>query len=220
MKKFKAVIFDMDGTIVDTSGVWINANTLFLLEYNIFSDELLKKINIFLHGIPVIAKMREFKRICSLEHISDEEIILKYDFCIEKSYETEINYIKNCENFIMKLIAAKISIAVATNSSNYGIEKVNSVINLTKYFKTHIYGIECVGNKAKPHPDIFCYAAKQLGFNPSDCIVFEDSIHGVTAAKHSGMYTIAINTANIKDKLIHADKVIDCYSEIQISGFF
>jgi HAD superfamily hydrolase (TIGR01509 family) len=220
MKKFKAVIFDMDGTIVDTAGVWINANTLFLLKHNIFSEKLLDIVNTFLHGIPVIAKINEFKEICGLAHLSDNLIINDYNDCIEKSYETEINYIIHCEEFIAQLVRQHIPIAIATNSSNYGIERVAKIINIKHYFKNHIYGIECVGNRAKPHPDIFSYAARQLGFEPTDCIVFEDSIHGVTAAKHSGMFTIAINTAKIKDKLVHADKIINCYSEIDLKEYF
>ena len=61
MKKFKAVIFDMDGTIVDTAGVWTNANTLFLLKHHIFSEKLLHMVNSLLHGIPVMVKIDDFK---------------------------------------------------------------------------------------------------------------------------------------------------------------
>jgi HAD superfamily hydrolase (TIGR01509 family) len=210
----------MDGTIVDTSSVWESVNKLFLIKNNIFTDELLNKVNYLLHGIPVKHAVTQLKKICNLEVKSDELIINEFNNLIKENYEIEIKYIKEFEVFIKQLLKHNIPIAIATNSCNYGIEKVNNGVNLKQYFKNHIYGIACVENKAKPLPDIFLYAAKQLNINPNDCLVFEDSIHGVTAAKNAFMFTIAINTANIKHNLIHADKIIDCYSEIKLSDYF
>jgi HAD superfamily hydrolase (TIGR01509 family) len=220
MKKFKAVIFDMDGTIVDTSAVWKNVNTLFLIKWNIFSQELLHRLNHLLHGIPPKVKLKELKEICGLQSIDDEVIIADFDTLSKESYKEEISYIKECEGFIDSLTSLSIPVAIATNSSNLGIEKVSSIINLKRHFKEHIYGIESVNNKAKPHPDIFLHAANQLGIMPIDCIVFEDSIHGIEAAKKANMFTIAINTSQLPRHLISADKIIDCYSEIILSDYF
>jgi beta-phosphoglucomutase len=220
MKKFKAVIFDMDGTIVDTSSIWQSVNTLFLIKHNIFSTELLEQVNILLHGIPVRQAIKEFKILCNLKKLSDEAIINDFNLLVKENYILEIKYIKECQTFISNLTKHNIPIAVATNSCNYGIERVNNGLNLTQYFNEHIYGISCVNNTPKPCPDIFLYAAAKLNVDPEDCIVFEDSIHGVTAAKEALMFTIAINTAHIKENLIHADKIIDCYSEINLSDYF
>lgn len=220
MKKFKAVIFDMDGTIVDTSAVWKNVNTLFLLKWNIFSQELLHQLHTLLHGIPPHVKLPELKKLCGLSHISDEIVLSDFNYLSQESYEEEIKYIKECEQFIDELIKLSIPIAVATNSSNFGIDKVNNIINLKRYFNNHMYGIESVNNKAKPHPDIFLHAATQLGILPHDCIVFEDSMHGIEAAKKANMFTVAINTSHLQRHLIAADKIIECYSEIILSDYF
>lgn len=220
MKKFQAVIFDMDGTIVDTSSIWKRVNELFLIKRNLFTEERFNILNNLLHGVPVKVFIKELKKLFNLENIADEIIINEFDFLIKENYALEIKYIKECENFIKKLLQYNIPIAIATNSCDYGIEKVNNVVDIKKYFKNNIYGIACVNNLAKPAPDIFLYAAKQLGMEPENCIVFEDSIHGVTAAKNAAMYTIAINTSAIKINLIHADKIINCYSEINLKDYF
>lgn len=220
MKKFKAVIFDMDGTIVDTSSIWKTVNSLFLIKRNLFTPETFNKINLLLHGVPVKEHITEFKKVLGIEKESDENIITEYDTLIKENYELEIKYIKECEEFIKKLLMHNIPIAIATNSCDYGIGKVNNIVNLKQYFKKHIYGKGCVNNIAKPAPDIFLYAANQLKIQPEDCIVFEDSAYGVTAAKSAAMFTIAINTSGIKHTLIHADKIIDCYSEINLHDYF
>jgi HAD superfamily hydrolase (TIGR01509 family) len=220
MKKFKAVIFDMDGTIVDTSSIWKTVNELFLIKRNVFTPEAFNKINTLLHGVSVRQYIKEFKALLHLEWESDDAIINEYDILVKENYELEIKYIKECEAFIKKLLHYKIPIAVATNSCDYGIEKVNNIVNLRQYFNNHIYGKACVNNRAKPAPDIFLYAANQLKIDTKDCIVFEDSVHGVTAAKNASIFTIAINTSQIKSDLIHADKIIDCYSEINLHDYF
>ena len=220
MKKFKAVIFDMDGTIVDTSSIWTRVNELFLIKRNLWSIEAFNEINYLLHGIPVRRCIKEFKELLHLEHESDQVIIEEFDQLVKENYELEIKYIKEWENFIKKLLVHQIPVAVATNSCNYGIDKVNKGVNIKQYFNDHIYGIACVNNVPKPAPDIFLHAARQLNIEPEDCIVFEDSVYGVTAAKNARMFTIAINTSHIKDSLIHADKIIDCYSEINLNDYF
>lgn len=220
MKNFQAIIFDMDGTIVDTSSIWQTCNKYFLIQKNIYSEKMHNQISEILHGVPLSNQIDRIKKLCNLEHEKNEDLIKEYDILVKKYYELEIKYIKEFESFAKKLIEYKIPIAIATNACNYGISKVNSIVNLKKYFKEHIYGITCVNNIAKPAPDIYFYAASKLNKKPESCIVFEDSLHGITAAKNASMYTIAINTACIDPNIIHADKIINCYSEFNIDDYF
>jgi HAD superfamily hydrolase (TIGR01509 family) len=220
MKKFSAIIFDMDGTIVDTSSIWDSCNRYFLLQKNIYSEELLNQLSGVLHGVPLSGHVEKVKKVCGLEHEKNEDIINEYAELVKKYYELEIKYIKEFEKFITTLLGYNIPVAIATNSCDYGIIKVNNIVNLRKYFGEHIYGIACVAGVPKPAPDIYLYAAKKLQVDPQECIVFEDSLHGITAAKNALMYTVAINTAHIDPQLIHADKIISCYSEFLITDYF
>ena len=65
-------------------------------------------------------------------------------------------------------------------------------MNLTKFFGANIYHIGHVENKVKPDPAVFLHAAEKLNVNPSECVVFEDSIFGFEAAKQAGMKCVAI----------------------------
>ena len=73
-----------------------------------------------------------------------------------------------------------------------------------------------VNKVCKPNPDIFLHAAKSIGVDPKDCIVIEDSVHGIQAAKAAGMYCIAINTGNDRHLLGQADEIVDCYKQIDL----
>lgn len=218
--KYKAIIFDMDGTLVDTAAIWDMSNKAFLESKNLYSQELYEAMTHELHGLNIRKGVSIIKALCKLHHIPDQIIIQEFQALAKKYYELEIKYIKECENFIKKLLIHNIPIAIATNADDYGLEKVNKVLNLSQYFKENMYSISSVNHVCKPSPDIFLHAAKQLKTDPQNCIAFEDSAHGIIASKTAGMYTIGINTSKKKEMLVKADKIIDCYSEINLEDYF
>ncbi|MBP9765178.1 HAD family phosphatase, partial [Candidatus Babeliales bacterium] len=88
--------------------------------------------------------------------------------------------------------------------------------SLDRFFKHHIYTIDRVNKQAKPKPDVYLFAAEQLGVQPDECIAIEDSAHGIAAAKAAKMFCIGINTGNDKHSLTQADLIIDSYNEIDL----
>ncbi|HYV33635.1 MAG TPA: HAD family phosphatase, partial [Candidatus Limnocylindria bacterium] len=84
-----------------------------------------------------------------------------------------------------------------------------------KYFH---YIIDASGVKrGKPSPDIFLKAARNLKVKPSDCIIFEDTFHGIEAAKRAGMKVVALATSHPAKEIRHADLVIKDFTKIKIS---
>ena len=76
--------------------------------------------------------------------------------------------------------------AVASSSTKEGLERKLRQVGLWTHFEPHVYSADHVAN-AKPAPDLFLHAAEKLGVPPSECLVLEDSVNGVVAAKAAGM---------------------------------
>jgi HAD superfamily hydrolase (TIGR01509 family) len=76
--------------------------------------------------------------------------------------------------------------AVASSSTKEGLERKLRQVGLWSYFEPHVYSADHVQN-AKPAPDLFLHAAEKLGVRPGECLVLEDSVNGVVAAKAAGM---------------------------------
>jgi beta-phosphoglucomutase-like phosphatase (HAD superfamily) len=90
-------------------------------------------------------------------------------------------------------------------------------VGLKPYFEGHIYSAKDLGpDRTKPKPDIYIHGAKQFGVDPSRCLVVEDSVHGVHAARAAGMRVIGF-TGGGHTYPTHADRLTDAGAETVIS---
>lgn len=114
------------------------------------------------------------------------------------------------EALVRHLSAHRVPIAVGTSSSRGSFElKTTRHRDWFALFDTIVTADDPEVGQAKPAPDIFLLAASRLGVAAEDCLVFEDSPFGVTAAKAAGMYAVAVpDPAMALDKYHHADRVV------------
>jgi HAD superfamily hydrolase (TIGR01509 family) len=134
----------------------------------------------------------------------------------ESLLKREITFVPGFEEFYAQ-IKAKYPTAIGTSMEHRFISDVDQRLHLTQLFGEHIYSIEDIGFIAKPNPDIFLHAAKNLGVDPADCLVIEDSPHGVDAAHRAGMQCAAIIFTTTKERLAAADQVVHHYSQIKLT---
>lgn len=205
----KAIIFDMDGVIVDSIPmhfkIWKNifrnrGISLSLKEFEKYNGRSTYEIAEIM--------IKKYNLDDTPENISKE----KLDYEI-KLREKEIKLFKDAIPVLKKLKKDKYKLALATASQKHILKFILKKFKFEKYFDsiTHVEEVK----KSKPAPDIFLLAAKKLKVNPKDCVVIEDALNGIIAAKKAGMKSIAITTT-FQKKVFEkkADKIITYLKEL------
>jgi len=208
LKKFetKAVIFDLDGTLIDNNSYHLKSWIEYLKNHgrNISEEEY----NLNFNG----RTNKDVIQYIFDRQMNDEEI-LKY------SLEKEALYRKNYKEFIkpvngliefMRILKRKnIAMAIATSGIQPNIDFMFENIPIKKYFKTVVNSSHII--KGKPDPEIYLKAASLLNVSPKNCLVFEDAVVGIKSAKSAGMRVVAITTTQSKKELLEADMIVDDY---------
>ena len=212
--KVRAIIFDMDGTIVDSENIWDNAIQQLLVKRNIVTTPKQYQLLATFAGCGLYPCAEILKKEFNIS-ASIDEIVNEAKNNAFEHFKKGIPFISGFENFHKKLQTYLIPTSIATNADELSVKALSNSLNLAKFFGKNIYHIGLVENKAKPNPAIFLHAAKKLNVNPKECIVFEDSLFGFQAAKAAGMKCIAIKNEKNKNILNHVDGAINSYSEAE-----
>ena len=127
--------------------------------------------------------------------------------------------IDGIKDLISDLINNNIAIALASSSPMKFIQLAIEKVGISEYFDIIVSGEHV--DKSKPEPDIFLRAASLLKVKPSDCLVLEDSVNGVIAAKKAGMKCIAfLNPNSGNQDLSKADKVVTTLKRLEYKDLF
>ena len=206
-----AVIFDYDGVIVLTEDAWDEADIRFLASHGVTGiDPKVYKPQIV--GRSLVQGAEMLGELFGV--VGDYELLGEQRFQFAKQALSEkVEFVPGFLEFKKNL---KLKSAVATASHPDLFKIVDERLGISKMFDNRVYYISDVGNKSKPEPDIFLYAAKNIGVRPERCAVIEDSPNGILAAKRAGMKAIGITTTFSRDLLSEADIVVDSYSDIEI----
>lgn len=209
---FEAVIFDMDGTMVDNMRAHKKAWAEFLKQHGItLSDEEFQK--------HISGKKNDLILEYVLGHMpSPEESVRLADekeALYRKLYAPEIKEVAGLSRVIQQIQAIGLTMAIATTAPAKNRTFVLESLNLEGTFE-HILGDEHV-TKGKPHPEIYLKTADNLGVDPSSCLVFEDTPSGVSSAKGAEMTVVAILTSHTKEELKEANYFIKDFEEVSFS---
>jgi HAD superfamily hydrolase (TIGR01509 family) len=109
--------------------------------------------------------------------------------------------------FLDRLDTIKIDRAIATSAPRANVDFTLEKTNTGRYFKTILD--DSFVTEGKPNPQIYLKSADALGFNPANCVVFEDSLSGVKAGKRAGCKVVGITTTHTPEELNETDLVID-----------
>lgn len=206
----KAIIFDMDGVIIDSEPLH------FKLEKELL-EELGGKINKKEHeafvGTTDYYMWKTFKGKFNLKYSVEEMIKIKKERFIENIHKIEL--VDNFYEFMLKMYEEGFLMGLASSNNKNAVDAIVKKFQLDKYLKFIISGEEV--SKGKPNPEIFLTAAKKMNVKPSECLVIEDATNGITAAKSAGMKCIGLKSSNSGNQdLSKADLVINNFNELSL----
>ena len=209
MKKFSAIIFDMDGVLVDSEPLHDKAwKTLFAeldIAHNhgvVFADYIGRSDRVLLRDL--IARHQ-------LPHGDDELIQRKLRHLLRLLREHRIEFSKLHD--LLPALARRYKLAVATSAPHAAIDVVMEVTGFRPHFQTLVSRDDV--HAGKPDPGVYLLAARRLGVAPSECCAIEDSPAGIEAAKAAGMTCIAMATSLPTSKLSRADHIFHDHAELR-----
>jgi len=210
--KYSAIIFDMDGVLIDSEELWDKCETAFFQNFipNFTAQDQTNIIG------GCLKNTYQYLKNNFTISLTEDEFIQKYiKFGLENIYQKTQPTI-GVVDFLETIKQKNIPLALASSSYYAWINTALDRLNLRQYFDI-IVSAEDLNGKGKPAPDIFLKTAELLKVSPSNCLVLEDSKNGVISGKSAGMTVYGIrNGVNDTQDLSQADKIFTSFKELEI----
>ena len=211
----KAVIFDMDGVLVDSQPYHFKADIETMSEYGVVKDQ---KFYEKFAGTLTSDRMRILKDLFKLDIPVEEMVKKREDMILEIMAREDIKPVSGIPEFLKSIKNRGLKTAVASSSGYDLIGLILSRLGISEYFDSITSGNDV--KRGKPSPDIFLLAAERIGAEPSECLVVEDSENGVRAAKAAGMTALGyVNPTSGNQCLDMADFITDDFKKVNIEMF-
>jgi len=204
MNKIKALLFDLDGTLIDSESFHFDCWNAFLSDYNVsltFTDWIANY-----SGIPMPVNAQTILRKYKLETTLEEIIAKREKLTMDRLNTIDIKLMPYVTEFLEFFYRKGLIMAIVTASPTNVLEVILKRNGLAKYFNTYVTRTDV--QKSKPDPESYNLCIEKIQVAKSDCIVFEDTINGVKAAVAANITCFAIQN-NIREhqKLKVADQL-------------
>lgn len=192
----KAFLFDLNGTMIDDMQFHLKA------WYHILNDDLganlsweETKSHMYGKNSELLIRIFGKNRFTSAEM---DRLSIEKEKRYQQEYRPQLQLISGLQQFLEKAHAMNIPMAIGSAAIKFNIDFVLDGLNIRHFFKA-IVSAEDV-QISKPHPETYLKAAKLLGIDPANCLVFEDAPKGVEAAQNAGMSSVVLTTMHEQDE--------------------
>lgn len=184
MTKTTTILFDFDGVIANTEPLYDEYMNEIGIKYNLGIDNLAEKVK----GTPTPQIIEKY-----FSHLDSDSLAKFEQELLDFELTMDIPSIPGALEFIDHVKEKGYKIGLVTSSQQVKMERALKILNLNGKFDTEVTADRIT--EGKPHPMCFLLAAKDLSVAPENCIVFEDSIHGINAGNAAGMKVIGLTTS-------------------------
>jgi HAD superfamily hydrolase (TIGR01509 family) len=190
---FRAVIFDLDGVLADSEPWWNEIDKKLLGKYGvIYRGEYHRNVL----GVSYRLAVEFYKKAFALT-APTEELMRRRGEIATEFFANRVGLFPSTRAVLEELTRMNLHLAVATSSVSASARPFLDRHQLTEFFDVIVTGDEI--ERGKPHPDIYLRAAEKLGVTADACLVIEDALSGVAAAKAAGMRVAAIPDTRFVD---------------------
>lgn len=213
----KAVLFDMDGVIIDSEPLHQKAYYAMFKEVGItISEELYQSFT----GQATLQICRQLVQEYNLNRVPQELVNIKRSIFKQLFLnDPDLGLIAGVRELIEDYYKNGLILVLASSASMTTINNVFSKFELNQYFKAKLSGADL--EESKPNPEIFLKAVEASGCKPSECMVIEDATNGIKAAHAAGIFCVGFKSLHSKNQNYSlANKVISSFEEIRFKELY
>ncbi len=205
----------MDGVLIDSEGYWESVDEqFFALNHIEWPPETVAQLT----GMSEADAVDLVKKTTD-STLTKEEMRKQRDMLSENIYTTKCQPMKGVDRLLEEVRSAGVPTAIVSSTVLRRIQIVVERFGWAAFFD-HLISAESVGLPGKPNPAVYTYAAQMLGLEPSDCVVIEDSVNGLKAAKGAGMQCIAVPEAPYeRERYATADLIVESLEDPAIKQY-
>ena len=207
----EAVVFDMDGVLVDTEHLWDAVREALTEEWGGRYTPEAQEAMMGMSSVEWSRYLHETVGLREPPEVINDEVVRR----MLARYETDLPVVPGAVEAVRRAADAGLLLAVASSSNRELIDAVLARLGLTELFHVTVSSEEV--ERGKPAPDVYLEAARRLGVEPARCIAIEDSASGIRAAHAAGMRVIAYPNRHYPpaaDVLALADVVVEALFEV------
>lgn len=214
----RSIIFDFDGVIVDTEPIHLRAFKEILRDKEIYMEdsEYYSKYLAYDDLTFFTKSLQDYGKYTNEKHV--KELVKEKSELIKSFFQEDLKLFPGIEEFIGN-VSGNYILAIGSGALRSEIEEILDKFNLRHFFSSIISADEV--EKCKPDPEVYLKVLQTIrreakngkGLQANQCIVIEDSVYGISAAKEAGMKCIAVTNSYGADKLSGADKIVETFSD-------